>query len=460
MSTDTRRRPSVIFFVLALTLLGYLTVYLAFLDRGGLGTMTVTDTVQGVESVRVYDLDKFSVNPMMLLIPVAFVALTAAVQSLIRRRLPGADPFLFPMAAFLTGFGLIVLYRLAPDIARIQSNAGLRLLALRQLIWIGIGYAALIAIVLFVSERRLESIGRRKYLFVVAGALLIVATGLFGVELNGRRLWLKIGPLTLQTIELVKMLMVFFIAAYFHHEGRYVSTRRMAGIEVPGLRSIGPFVIMAALAVLPVFFQKDLGPTLLLALTFIVMFYVGTGLWSVPVLGSALFAALAALAYFTGTPSIVRTRADMWLSPFTHGEAIVSSLWAISSGGLFGLGLGRGLPAYIPVVQSDFNFAAICEETGFAGAVAVVALYALILYRGYRIAVEARSTYRRLLATGLMTLFALQAVMILYGVTGMMPMTGITLPFISYGGTSLVVSFVLVGLMLRISAREESDDSA
>lgn len=458
MSTVGRRQPGVMFFVLALTLLGYLTVYLAFLDRGGLGTMTVTETVRGVESVRVYDLDQFSVNLWMLLLPAAFVVLTAGVQALIRRRLPGADPFLFPMAAFLTGFGLIVLYRLAPDIARIQANSSLRLLALRQFLWIGVGYAALAAVILFVGERQLENLGRRKYLFVVAGALLIVATGLFGVELNGRRLWLKIGPLTLQTVEIVKMLMVFFVAAYFHHEGRYVATRRVAGVEFPGLRSIGPFLVMALLAVLPVFFQKDLGPTLLLALTFIAMFYVGTGLWSVPVFGSALFASLAALAYAAGTPSIIRTRIDMWVSPFTHGEAIVSSLWAISSGGLFGLGLGRGLPAYIPVVQSDFNFAAICEETGFAGAVAVVAVYALILYRGYRIAVAARSTYRRLLAAGLMTLFALQAVMILYGVSGMMPMTGITLPFISYGGTSLVVSFVLVGLMLRISAREGTDD--
>ena len=439
--------------VLALVWIGFLIVFFAFNDKDIAPEMTY----KGI----IYYLTPYSIKlfPNFFLGAI-FAGLFLLGSIIIRRKYPDADPYLLPMVALLTGLGLIVLYRLGPMIALDQNKPSLRSIAIKQFIWVGLGLIGMISMAWFLPARFFKEVGRKKYVYVLFSVLLIVFTGIFGQEINNRKLWINLGFFSVQTIEIVKVLLLFFIAGYFRDEGPYIKMTKFMGLPVPQLRFTGPFYVMWVLAILPVFFQKDFGPMVLLFGVFLAMYYAGTGSLAMVILGFVGLIVGGGFCYFMGWPSMVKTRVDMWLYPFTKAEGIVRSLWAIAAGGIFGVGLGFGLPHTLPVVQSDFNFSAICEELGFLGGASVIMLYALFVWRGFLIADRTRDSYQRLLAVGISTMFALQALMIIGGNMGLIPMTGITLPFMSAGGSAIFVNFLMLGLLIRISGEAgKTDDS-
>ena len=429
----------------SLVLLGFTLAFLAFEQRDDLGIHIIAGS----------QIDLAKTTEMA--VPNAFWGILFALIFLIshfavKKIIPQSDPFLLPLTAFLSGIGLVMLYRLSPDIAIIRQSPFLSRLFMRQLVWLVIGLAAMFFIIIVANKSFFLKASRKKYAYVLFSVLLIVLTGIFGKEINGRRLWLSIGPVTIQSVEMVKIALIFFIAGYFN-EKFFIRKRNVWRFRLPRLKSIGPFLLMWVLAILPVFLQQDLGPTFLLFAVFLTMFYAGSSTYSLLSLGTLASIAVGCVCYFTHQPAIVRTRVDMWLSPFSTNEGLAQSIWAISAGGLVGSGLGKGMPHYIPVVYSDFSFAAICEELGFIGGLAILLAYLAIIHRSYLIAVNSDDRYHKLLAAGIMSMFAIQSLIIIAGVTRLIPLTGITLPFVSYGGTSIIVNFVMIGLLLRLSAQ-------
>ena len=419
--------------VFALILAGFWLVWFGFVDRG-------------------LDVDSSGTGKLSgLLWGPAVVVLLFLGHVALRARGRASEPFLYPVVALLLGLGLVFLYRLGPDEAIQQSAPGLRSLFPKQAAWSVLGMMTLVAIAALVKPAHLHALARRKYVYLLLSALLIGLTARFGHEINGRRLWIQLGPMLVQTIEPVKVLLVLFLAAYLADEGPYLERAAVKRRWLPPLRQSAAFAGLWVLALVPVFLQRDFGPTFLLFSLFLSMFYVATGSALMSGLGLAVAAAAGALSYRLGVPSMVRTRVDMWLDPFGHAEAMVRAFWAVVGGGFWGTGLGQGMAATIPVVHSDYNFAAICEELGVVGAGSVLILYVVFLLRGARIAEAQPDGFRQILAAGLTTLVGLQGFIIVAGNTGLLPMTGITLPFVSYGGTSLLVQMASAGLLLALS---------
>ncbi|MEW5914732.1 MAG: FtsW/RodA/SpoVE family cell cycle protein [Thermodesulfobacteriota bacterium] len=366
---------------------------------------------------------------------------------------PGHDPLILAAVFMLSGLGLILLVRLSPEVAAARRQAHLAGMAGRQAGFILAGLAVMVAAAWLTRPSLLARLARRRYFYALLAVLLILATGLFGREINGRRLWIPLGPLTLQTVEIAKILVVLFAAGYFAERRAYLKstpgdrTAHMARVQV-----LGPFLATVGFCLLPIFFQGDLGPTLLLTLLMVVTFYMGggRGWWALAALGAV--AAVAAVAYQAGWPSMVRTRLDMWLAPFAYSEVLSRAHWSVASGGLLGMGLGQGFSAKIPVVQSDFSFVVVCEELGLAGGLAVLGFYALIVWRGLAAAARQPDAYRSLLAGGLVAMLAIQALIIIGGNVGLLPLTGITLPLVSYGGSSLLVGFAVMGVLIKLSS--------
>lgn len=362
---------------------------------------------------------------------------------------PKADPYLLPVTALLSTLGILMLYRLNED------------LALQQAMWLVVGLAAFLLVLVFVRDLRVL----RDYRFIIgiAGLVLLIATALVGREINGARLWLVLGPVRFQPAEFAKILLLVFFAGYLVdiREALTVSTRRILGVPVPPFRYLAPLLTIWALSMILMIFMKDLGTSLLFFGALLALLYVATGRFFYVLVGLVLFLAGAGLLYLLFPH--VQARVDIWLDPWKDvagsGYQIVQSMFALAAGGLFGRGLGQGyliLPSgktAIPYLETDFIFSAYGEELGLVGAVGIILLYLIFAYRGFRIAIQARSDFSRLLATGLTSIFAFQAFLIMGGVTKLIPLTGITLPFISYGGSSIVANFVLLALLLRTSDR-------
>jgi cell division protein FtsW (lipid II flippase) len=278
-----------------------------------------------------------------------------------------------------------------------------------------------------------------------------------GKVVNGARLWVRIGSFQFQPSELAKICLVIFFAAYLAERKELLSmaTRRIAGIHVPDIKHFGPLFVMWGLSLAVMFFEKDLGSSLLFFSIFLVMLYVATGRFVYLGVGGALFAAGAYVGYQMF--SHVQDRVTVWLNVFDpkliNDEAyqLAQSLFALATGGLFGTGFGQGRPDLIPAASTDFIFSVLGEELGLLGTSAVLVCFLLMLARGFRTSLTARDDFGQLLASGLTTIFALQTVIILAGVTRLLPLTGITLPFMSYGGSSLLSNFVLIALLIRQS---------
>ena len=389
---------------------------------------------------------------------VVFLGLFGLVHAVRRFLVPEADPYLLPITALLASLGILMIYRLNER------------LALQQAVWLVVGLV--VFLVVLVGARGLRRLADYKYLIGVLGLALLVLTIVTGREVNGAKLWIRVGGIGFQPPEFAKLFLMVFFAAYLEEvrEILSVSTRRVWGIALPPLRHLGPLLTVWGLALALMVLLKDLGTSLLFFGAFLALMYVATGRLFYVVVGVLLFAAGAAVLYQIFPH--VRLRVDVWLDPWKDpsgaGYQIVQSLFALASGGLFGRGLGNGYlvlqsgRTIIPALETDFIFSAIGEELGLAGAVAIVLLYLIFVYRGLRIAIQARDDFSSLLAAGLTAIFGLQAFLILGGVTKLIPLTGITLPFVSYGGSSIVANFGLLALLLLASdraARETTRDA-
>jgi cell division protein FtsW (lipid II flippase) len=377
-----------------------------------------------------------------------FVALFVVAHVLLRMRLPHADPYLLPLGGLLCAIGLTEIYRIDPD------------LAFRQGLWVVVGVAVFAVLVLFMRDYR--ALDNVKYVLGLSAIGLLVLPALPGIgrTINGATLWVDIGPLVFQPGELAKVMIVIFLAGYLRDNREMLSFGVGSG-RLPSPKHLGPLLLIWGGAMLVLFQTRDLGGALLYFAIFLVMLYTATARWSFVAVGLGLFL-LGAFALYQVIPH-VQDRVEGWLDPWSdpQGETyqLVQSIYAISSGGVFGSGLGRGIllspegESYIPFLETDFIFSAVAQELGLAGAAAVVLLYLLFAFRGFRISMLADDGFSKLLAAGLTAAVAIQAFIIIGGVTGLIPLTGITLPFVSYGGSSIVANFVVLALLLMVSDR-------
>jgi peptidoglycan glycosyltransferase len=357
----------------------------------------------------------------------------------VRLTAPGADPVLLPLTALLAGIGVAFITRLDPELAG------------QQVLWLFIGVGFMIATLAAVPS--LERVARYKYTVMLVGILLLVLPAVIGREVNGAKLWLRFGGFSIQPAEIAKVLIVLFLAAYLaeKREVLSVSTHRVLGMWLPPMRHLGPVVAMWLVSLFVLVAEKDLGSSLLFFGVFLVMVYVATGRPAYVIVGLLLFFAGASAAYFLF--GHVRLRVGIWLHPFADpankGYQLVQSLFSFAAGGMAGAGIGRGLEERIPFVTTDFIFSAIGEELGLLGAAAVVSAYLIFCIRGLATATRAKSDMAAFTAAGLVAAFGLQAFVIIGGVTRLIPLTGVTLPFVAYGGSSVLANFMLLALLMR-----------
>ena len=371
------------------------------------------------------------------------VGLIGFAHLAVRLLAPGADATLLPVAALLHGIGFVMITRLDDELAGLQA------------VWSIVAVAAFTA-TLWVVQRVGDLARYRWTLFFGGTALLLLplVPGL-GSTINGARIWVSVGPLNFQPGEFAKLALAIFFAAYLADRRELIttSTVRIGPLRLPEFQYIAPILVAWGFSVLVMVFQRDLGSSLLFFTLFVVMMWVATERVGYLVLGGALFAGAAYAAW--SMFGHVQTRVSIWLDPwedeFDSGFQIVQAIYGLGDGGLAGTGLGRGSPDKVPEAQNDFIFAAIGEELGLFGATAVLIAYLLFIGAGLRIALRADRTFDKLLATGLTTIVGVQAFIIIGGVTKVVPLTGITLPFVSYGGSSLLSNYILLALLLRLS---------
>jgi cell division protein FtsW (lipid II flippase) len=390
-----------------------------------------------------------------------FFAVCLATHVLLRIRLPNADPYLFPLVATLTGFGLVMIYRIDETLARDQAN------------WFVLGLVLFALTITFLRDY--EVLERYRYTIAIAGLLVLLAPRLPGIgqQVNGAYLGVKIGPIAFQPAEFTKIAIVVFLASYLreHREVLIVGARRVLGVTLPPLKHFGPMLVVWGASMFMLVFIRDLGSSLMFFAAFLALLYVATGRFSFVVIGMAMF--LLGAWFFASTVPHVHDRVEIWLDPYQDptetGYQILNSIFAQADGGLFGKGFAQSLivipgtdDALLPAAQTDTIYALIVNEVGLFGACGVILVYLLIAARGFKVALLANDGFSKLLATGLTAVFAIQAFVIVGGVTRVIPLTGVTLPFISYGGSSIVANFVLLALLLLISdrARREAAEPA
>lgn len=374
-----------------------------------------------------------------LAVPLGLFAAFAAAHIGVRIFAPGADPAILPIVFTLSGIGITFVTRLQPDAS------------LGQVIFLFLGVALMVGTLAVVKN--LEVVKRYKYVLGIAGIILLVLPMFIGTEIYGSKLWIKIGGFQFQPGEFAKVLIVLFLAGYLaeNRELLSISNRTVLGIKFPRLRLLYPLFIVWGVCLLVVAFERDLGSALLFYTIFLIMLYVATGRVSYVIIGLALLAVGAFGMY--QIMSHVQVRVSIWLDPFSDaqnlGYQIVQSLFSLADGGLAGVGIGKGMADIIPVVASDMIFAAIGEEMGLLGGSAVLLLFMLFAVRGLTTAARAKSDLAAFSAAGLTAAISFQAFTIVGGVTKLIPLTGVTLPFMSQGGSSLLASFVIVALLLR-----------
>lgn len=390
-----------------------------------------------------------------------FFAVCLATHVFLRIRLPNADPYLFPLVATLTGFGLVMIYRIDETLARDQAN------------WFVLGLVLFALTITFLRDY--EVLERYRYTIAIAGLLVLLAPRLPGIgqQVNGAYLGVKIGPIAFQPAEFTKIAIVVFLASYLreHREVLIVGARRVLGVTLPPLKHFGPMLVVWGASMFMLVFIRDLGSSLMFFAAFLALLYVATGRFSFVVIGMAMF--LLGAWFFASTVPHVHDRVEIWLDPYQDptetGYQILNSIFAQADGGLFGKGFAQSLivipgtdDALLPAAQTDTIYALIVNEVGLFGACGVILVYLLIAARGFKVALLANDGFSKLLATGLTAVFAIQAFVIVGGVTRVIPLTGVTLPFISYGGSSIVANFVLLALLLLISdrARREAAEPA
>ena len=385
-----------------------------------------------------------------------FLALCLGGNVILRMTLPNADPYLFPLVATLASFGVVMIYRIDEELAREQAQ------------WFVLGLVVFAATIVFLRDYRV--LERYRYTIALAGLLLLVLPRVpgLGAQVNGAYLGIKLGPISFQPAELAKIAIVIFLASYLR-DTRHVLVeggRRVLGVSLPPLKHLGPLLVVWGVAMVLLVFIRDLGSSLMFFGGFLAVLYVATNKLSFPLIGLGMFAVGA--SFFAGTVSHVQDRVDAWRDPFDPelfnaqvggSYQIAQSIFAQADGGLFGTGFGQALlnlpggARILPAAETDLIYALITNEVGLFGACALIAIYLLIAQRGFKIAMLAEDSFSKLLAAGLTAVFALQVFVIVGGVTKLIPLTGVTLPFVSYGGSSIVANFILLGLLLSVSDR-------
>jgi cell division protein FtsW (lipid II flippase) len=382
-----------------------------------------------------------------------FLGLCLATHVVLRFTLPYADPYLFPLFAVLACFGLVMIYRIDDELAREQAQ------------WFVIGLGLFAATIILLRDYRVLERYRYTVAAVGIGLLLLPRLPGIGQQVNGAYLGVKLGPLTFQPAEFAKIAIIVFLASYLRDTRQLlvIGARRFAGITIPPLKHFGPLLAVWGAAMVMLFFIQDLGSSLMFYGGFLAVLYVATNRFSFVAIGLSLFAGGAWVLYHA-RPTITH-RVDAWLHPFGSlydqvggSYQIAQSVFAQADGGLFGQGFGQALlkvgdSPLLPAAQTDLIYSVIVNELGLIGACAVLCTYLLAVERGFKIATLARDSFSKLLATGLTAVFALQVFVIVGGVTRVIPLTGVTLPFISYGGSSILANFVLLALLLLISDR-------
>jgi cell division protein FtsW (lipid II flippase) len=382
-----------------------------------------------------------------------FLGLCLGAHVVLRFTLPYADPYLFPLFAVLACFGLVMIYRIDDTLAREQAQ------------WFVIGLGLFTATIVLLRDYRV--LERYRYTVAAVGIGLLVLPLVPGIRapVNGAYLGVKLGPLTFQPAEFSKIAIIVFLASYLRDTRQLlvIGARRVAGITIPPLKHFGPLLVVWGAAMAMLFFIQDLGSSLMFFGGFLAIVYVATNRFSFVAVGLSLFAAGAWVLYHA-RPTITH-RVDAWQHPFGPlydkvggSYQLAQSLFAQADGGLFGQGFGHALlkvgdSPLLPAAQTDLIYAVIVNELGLIGACAVLCTYLLAVERGFKIATLARDSFSKLLATGLTAVFALQVFVIVGGVTKAIPLTGVTLPFISYGGSSILANFVLLALLLLVSDR-------
>lgn len=395
-------------------------------------------------------------------------------------RSPTADQLILPLVALLAGLSLMMTARLEPGLNQIafcSNAAGERFpcyegIATKQTLWVTLGTLIMAAILFtpldqicirWFRHSFIDVLDHYRYMWLALGMILILATFIFGVDPNasGVRVWFNLGFFYFQPSELLKIILVIFMASYLNEYREAVqSSYRLGPFTLPPLPYLVPLIGMWGIAMMTIVFQRDLGAALLLFGVFLIMLYAATRRSLYVIAGVTAFAGGAYILY--RLLPIVGLRVSVWLDPWAtaqgSGYQIVQAIYALASGGVFGAGLGRGVPEYVPAVHTDFVFVAIGEEMGLAGTLAVLIAYMLLIFRGYHLALAIPGRFRgfeQLLVIGLTSIIAVQTLIILGGNLRLIPLTGITLPFISYGGSSIVINFLIVALLLRISVSDQ-----
>ncbi|HVL54653.1 MAG TPA: FtsW/RodA/SpoVE family cell cycle protein [Vitreimonas sp.] len=389
----------------------------------------------------------------ILLIYLAGLLIAHLAQVIAGRR---TDQVLLPAVGMLGGLSLLLMQRLPQNLAGQFGG-----LAQTQLVWLSI--ALTVTTVVAIVVRSDSWLRLYKYTWAAAGVGLLLLTFVFGRDVNGARLTLDIGPFAGQPSELLKVILVIFLAGYLSENRALLveQSTRLGPIRLPPLPYLAPMVAMWAIALGIVVVQRDLGAALLFFAVFLLLLYIATARWSFVAIGLLLFVAGSWVMYQLF--GHVQQRVDVWLDPFRDpqgsGYQIVRALYAFGRGGILGTGLGNGLPMIgsqpggIPEIHTDFPFAALGEELGLIGVLGILGLYLVVIERGLRIAAAAADDFRALLAAGLSLVVGVQAFIIAGGNLKLVPLTGITLPFVSYGGSSLLANALVVGLLLALSDR-------
>ena len=382
-----------------------------------------------------------------------FLLLCLAGHFFIRFTLPHADPYVFPLVSVLACFGLVVIYRIDETLAREQAQ------------WFVAGLILFAATILLLRDFRV--LERYRYTIALVGLLLLLLPRVPGIgqQVNGAYLGVKLGPIAFQPAEFAKIAIIVFLAAYLRDTRQVLvqGSRRFLGITIPPLKYLGPILVVWGAAMFMLVFIRDIGSSLMYFGGFLALLYIATNRLSFVVIGMAMFA--LGSWFFASTVSHVQDRVDIWLDPFNPqwvekaGYQIAQSVFAQADGGLFGTGFGQatitqanGAPI-LPAPQTDLIYAVITNELGLAGACGLLLVYLMVAERGFKIAMLAPDSFSKLLTAGLTAVFALQVFVIVGGVTKVIPLTGVTLPFVSYGGSSIVANFVLLALLLLVSDR-------
>jgi cell division protein FtsW (lipid II flippase) len=397
-----------------------------------------------------------------------FLGLCVAAHVVLRMTLRQADPYLVPLAALLASFGLVEIYRIDDNLARLQAQ------------WFVIGLGLFTATIVLLRDYRL--LERYRYLIAIGGILLLVLPRAFP-PVNGAYLAIRVGSLSVQPAEFAKIAMVIFLASYLRDTRQLLVTagRRVLGVTIPPLKHFGPMLVIWGTSMLLLFFIRDIGSSVMFFGAFLAMVYVATDRLSFVVVGVAIFGLGAYLV--AGHIGHIADRINAWKHPFEPAllnaksggsYQLAQGLWAQADGGVLGQGFGQAVLrlsgvkecvstvdcSLLPAPHTDFIYAVIVNELGLAGAAGLLAVYLLVVQRGFKIAMLARDSFSKLLATGLTAVFALQVFVIVGGVTKLIPLTGVTLPFVSYGGSSVLANFVLLALLLLVSDRARRESAA